>query len=395
MVIVKIVAFGLLILIGLVVVAFIYSRWRGPIPVPAVIVERLMNWEPIQSARFEGSGRLLVFAEADDLIPTGAAVEKRPPFESRILGGKRALMVYLPPGYDDQRAEAYPVIFALHGFGNRSVFWVDFLLSAIDTAIAQGEMPAAVMVMPDFSLSGNGKTPPGLPTDGRAGSWYVNSRLGRFQDHFFEEIVPFVRRSWHVTTDPERTALMGSSMGGFATLYYGLRFPGFARNFLALYPCADLRYSIGGYRLAAYDPAAYRPIDTDKPSRVMYTGVLGGLISPTEDFFLYPVFGGETVAGTAWGNKTAVWERLRAVNPVDLLRDQNPDLTGSRYFIVVGDRDEFRFDSHVPVLKPLLVAAGAEVSPSNPIVPGMRHDKEYVPESVKQAMVRWLARQLK
>ncbi len=374
---------------------FAFTRLSGPFPLPLWLVYRLMVWQAYSEMQWNGKGTLLVHMQPDDLVPRGENVRLLPPFKSALLEGPRALLVYLPPAYDKNRAKPYPVIYAFHGFGDRPNSFVVALLPYIEKAILAKTMPASVVVMPDFSLTGNGKTPAGYPTDGRAGSWYINSNLGRFEDHFFREIVPFAQTSFRISTSPGATAIIGSSMGGFGALYYSITHPAFAHHVAAVYPAADLRYGVGGSRLADYDPALYAPIERDDPARVMMDGELAGTLGVGEEFFYYPVFDSDRVPGPVWKDDRPVWERLRDVNPADILASRRIDLRGIEYYIFAGDRDQFNFDAHLPLVLPLLEKAGARVKPERTIIPGMRHgwwqkeDNEH-----KQALLRWLAERL-
>jgi acetyl esterase/lipase len=182
-------------------------------------------------------------------------------------------------------------------------------------------------------------------------------------------------------------------MGGFGVLYYGITNPAFSKIAACIYPAADLRYGVGGDKLADYDPAAYAPLDTDDIDRVVNASNLGGLAAITERWLYYPVFDSDAAAGPVWKEDLPVWRRLMAVSPADLLRDGGIDLAGARFFILAGDRDDFNIDSQVRVAVPLLGKAGAGVYPEQWVIPGGRHHFDSIMPRMDE-LVKWIGNQL-
>jgi len=150
-------------------------------------------------------------------------VEMRP-FESAALRGNpagdphvREVPVYLPPGWDAPGAR-FPVIFVLAGFTGRGHGylethpWREGIVPRFDRAVAAGESPAAILVLPDaFTCLG--------------GSQYVNSSwLGNYADHVALELVEFADA--HYPTRPGRRAVVGKSSGGFGALHLAMHYPG-------------------------------------------------------------------------------------------------------------------------------------------------------------------------
>ncbi len=387
---VKILAGLIVLLILLTTALFIYTRFAGPVALPLALVYKLAEWESHKDILWEGRGTVIAYMDKSDLVPGGDRVTVKPPFRSDILEGDRALLVYLPEGYDEKRKRPYPVLFALHGFGDRCNNWVASLLPVLEKAIEAGTMPPVVVIMPDFSLTGNGTDRDSLPATGKSGSWYVNSNLGRYEDHFFEEIVPFARKNFNVRRDRAGTALYGNSMGGYGAVFYSMKRPGFARIVGALYPMLDLRYAVNGKRLAEYDPARYEPITTDKPKRVVMDGGIMGMLGVGEDFFFYPVFA-DVGPENLWHDDTPLWERMKSVNPADMLRSGGPDLSGIRYYMIAGGSDEFNFEDHLKLVRPMLEDAGAKVFPEDYIIPGMKHGWWQKENNIhKKQIVEWL-----
>src|SRR5262249_54574787 len=54
-----------------------------------------------------------------------------------------------------------------------------------------------------------------------------------FADFLAKEVVPWMRQKYHVTSDPSQTVVAGSSYGGLAATYAGLRHPEVFGNVLS------------------------------------------------------------------------------------------------------------------------------------------------------------------
>jgi enterochelin esterase-like enzyme len=106
--------------------------------------------------------------------------------------------VYEPPGWD--RRTPLPLVVLLHGAGDdETAADRAAVTDRFDAAIAQGRLPAFLMVAPDGDR--------GLWMD-----WYDGSH--RFKSWVLDEVVPAVRRSHPVIAGPAGLHLIGVSMGG-------------------------------------------------------------------------------------------------------------------------------------------------------------------------------------
>ena len=368
-----------------------YAWIRRPLPLPTAVINKGTPWESKKPV-YEGKGTLVAFMGNDTLRPEGSSVRFEEPLHSSLLKKDRSLLVYLPPGYQD-KGPAYPVLFALHGYSSRPQTWATLLIGPLERAIAAGIVPPIVVVMPDLSISGNGTDDPSTWFDDRSGNFCINSNLGRFEDHFFEEIAPFVFSTFNVRTDPRGVVMMGSSMGGYGTLYYAIRHPSFSHLLVLIYPSADLRYGVRGNKLADFDPAGYALIATDDPARIVNGAALGGVFGVTEQWLYYPVLDSDKSPGEVWTEDRPVWERLSESNPVELLDAGEVDLSGQRYYILVGSADDFNFDAHIPLIVPRLAAHGAQVFPAAQVVPGGRHRPALILAHLDEILA-WVAENL-
>src|ERR1700688_4515118 len=80
--------------------------------------------------------------------------------EGNLLGDSpdRDVFVYLPPSYQSNKNQRYPVVYLLHGYGLNAERWVPFIgLPALaDKDIAAGSAKEMIMVSPDAFNKYNG-----------------------------------------------------------------------------------------------------------------------------------------------------------------------------------------------------------------------------------------------
>jgi len=125
---------------------------------------------------------------------------------------ERPVWVYLPPGYDDEPARAYPSVYVIQGYTghvtmwrNRSAYRQPFPETA-DALFAGGQAPPAIVVYVDAWTA-------------YGGSQFVDSPgTGRYHSYLCEEIVPWVDGRYRTVADPGHRAIMGKSSGGFGAM---------------------------------------------------------------------------------------------------------------------------------------------------------------------------------
>lgn len=147
-------------------------------------------------------------------------------FRSRHLERPRDVVVYLPPGYDEERGRRYPVVYWHDGqnlFDPETAFvpgqhWR--LGEMADMLIDEGRVTPLVMV--GVYHTGQARVHEYTPTkDARLGGG-----LGRAYGRLLvEDLKPFIDRTYRTDPGRESTGLGGSSLGGLSTMYLGLRHP--------------------------------------------------------------------------------------------------------------------------------------------------------------------------
>ena len=131
-------------------------------------------------------------------------------FESNKLGRKVSYSIYLPSDYNTSKRN-YPVLYLLHGYTDNETNWIQMgqMKTIADRAIANEEVPM-IIVMPDAW-----------------DTWYINQYDGKvpYEDMFFEELIPYMEKTYRIRSDKESRAIAGLSMGGYGSFLYSLHHP--------------------------------------------------------------------------------------------------------------------------------------------------------------------------
>jgi len=132
---------------------------------------------------------------------------------SKILKMDRKFAIYLPPDYETSQ-RSYPVLYLLHGGGDDQTGWVQFgeVQWIADKAIREGTATPMIIVMPDANTGQRG---------------YFNDIKGewRYEDFFFQELMPYVEKTYRIKGEKRYRAVAGLSMGGGGTFMYALHHP--------------------------------------------------------------------------------------------------------------------------------------------------------------------------
>jgi enterochelin esterase-like enzyme len=157
---------------------------------------------------------------------SGSRLQKYEKMRSRLLRNERDVIVYLPPGYDDQPQRHFPVLYLQDGqnlFDPETSFIKGMYWRVGETAdqlIGAGAIQPLIVV----GIYNRGKqrineyTPVRMPRLG-------GGRAIKYTRMLREELIPFIASQHRVLPGPENTGLGGSSLGGLFTLYAGLSFP--------------------------------------------------------------------------------------------------------------------------------------------------------------------------
>jgi len=145
-------------------------------------------------------------------VPHGEIRSRR--YFSKVTGSWRRLMVYTPPGYDEEPGRRYPALYIQHGGGEDETGWAiqgrtDLIL---DNLIAADRAEPMLVVMANGNYRGPDRTSRG----------YTDPAMKAFADELLNAVVPFVEAHYRVIPEARGRALAGLSMGGGQTFFVGL-----------------------------------------------------------------------------------------------------------------------------------------------------------------------------
>jgi len=145
--------------------------------------------------------------------------------QSKILNKEVRFTIYLPFDYETSN-RYYPVVYLLHGYSDNDMGWLQFGEANMiaDEGIANREIPAMILVMPDGGVS-----------------WYVNNydNSVRYEDFFYQEFIPYIESHYRIRAEKRYRGIAGLSMGGYGTLVNAFKHPDMF--------CACAAYSVGAF----------------------------------------------------------------------------------------------------------------------------------------------------
>jgi len=153
-------------------------------------------------------------------VPHGQAREVW--YNSKVTGSWRHALVYLPPNYDTQTKQRYPVLYLQHGGGEDETGWIrqgraNFIL---DNLIAEGKCKPMIVVMAYGYARRAGQSTPAL-TGPPAGSpermRAMQEMTSAFEDDVTQALIPYIDKTFRTMADRDHRAMAGLSMGGMQT----------------------------------------------------------------------------------------------------------------------------------------------------------------------------------
>lgn len=133
---------------------------------------------------------------------------------------ERRMSVYLPPDYNEDVSKRYPVLYLLHGTGGDELAWLDMgrMAQIMDNMIAEGKAKPMIVVMPNGIADQDAAPGYSKYTDSKASHSNMSSWMGKTENAFSREVMPFVESHFRTIADKEHRAIAGLSMGGLHTI---------------------------------------------------------------------------------------------------------------------------------------------------------------------------------
>ena len=148
-----------------------------------------------------------LFAFAFCATATASTITTRE-FDSPTLQRQWSYVAYLPTDYD-RTDTRYPVLYLLHGNGQKAYDWVasGHIQQTADRLIASGEMPPAIIVIPEAGTT-----------------WYVD-RKERMETAVMQDLLPEIQQRFRTIEKREGRVIAGLSMGGYGAARFALKYP--------------------------------------------------------------------------------------------------------------------------------------------------------------------------
>lgn len=145
-------------------------------------------------------------------------------FRSEVLDREVKYSVVLPKSFDGTKT--FPVLYMLHGAGGSNNDWLNGGNIASHTGSVKNEM---IIVSPQGSFEG-------------FDAFYIDGYKGKginYETFFFTEFMPAIDAMYKGNG---QHGISGLSMGGFGSLYYGLKYPD---KFSGIYACSPAIFMEG------------------------------------------------------------------------------------------------------------------------------------------------------
>jgi pimeloyl-ACP methyl ester carboxylesterase len=244
---------------------------------------------------------------------------------SAALQTKRDVYVYVPPGYDP--AKQYPGLLFLHGIGQDETAFLK-LVPYFDEAIRCGRLPPVIVAAPDGSIYGK-------PALFNAGSFYINSKAGRFEDYIIQDVWGFVTASFPIRPERHAHILCGASMGGFGAYNLGIKYRDCFGIVAGFYAPINPRYVDCHQRyFTNFDPNCFAFRERLYPHQAVAR--IGPLVI-RQRRFIDPIYGRGPIA----------LAQIAAENPAEMLTTYDVKPGDLEMWVGYGALDEFNIDAQV------------------------------------------------
>ena len=270
----------------------------------------------------------LLFFVRFPLIAATARIECNS-LPGKILAHPVNYCMVLPPSYDADKTNKFPILYFFHGLGdNEQMFIHGGAFNLVQDLWERGQIGEFLIATPNADAT-----------------FYINSRDGkiRYEDFLVQEFLPGIEARYRVAPGRENRGVAGVSMGGYGALHLAFRHP---KLFSAV--------------------SAHSPAIIDKLPAFTTPAPAGGVRS--------------RVLGATFGSPPdpAFWDRN---SPLTLARTMN--LSGLKIYFDCGDQDDFGFESGAAALNKLLDSR--HIPHQAHIYPG-RHDWQYFAERLPASL---------
>jgi enterochelin esterase-like enzyme len=156
--------------------------------------------------------------ETPSVVPGTPLSYKIETYDSKTMGGKRTYGVALPPDYDLNLTQRYPVIFLLHGGHGSPTSWFNKkqgdALETLQRLYGAGKLPPSIIITPDGN-DRRGSSPYWDPQ-------YIDGPNGKVVTAVGDELVKVIQDRYRTLPTPDYWAIGGLSSGAWGATNVGL-----------------------------------------------------------------------------------------------------------------------------------------------------------------------------
>ncbi|MFI6734210.1 alpha/beta hydrolase [Nonomuraea sp. NPDC050451] len=278
---------------------------------------------------------------------------------------ERPIMVYVPPGYDDDPSRRYPSIYVLLGYTGHVAMWLNRAPfrqpypELADAVFASGEALPAIVVYVDAWTS-------------LGGSQFLDSPgTGRYHSYLRDEVVPWVDARYRTIADRDHRAVTGKSSGGYGAMVTAMLAPD-VFGALATH-AGDALFEVSARR--SFPEVARRLRDMYDGSYDTFLADFRGRLAGTKEgdlelleMYAYSAAYSADLDGTVrvpFDDTGAivpqVWERWLSCDPVLMAPRHAEALRSMRaIWVDAGSRDEYFLDFGAVAFRRALEEAGVK-----------------------------------
>ena len=140
-----------------------------------------------------------------------------------VQGTTGSLVIYTPPGYDNNPSKKYPVFYLISGTTDTEETWfkVGKTNLILDNLIAEGKATPMIIVMPYGNIAArvaeqNGNSKPADPIGRESADAMI--RMKSFADDLTNNVITYVDKNYRTIPNKDNRAIGGFSRGGGQTL---------------------------------------------------------------------------------------------------------------------------------------------------------------------------------
>jgi predicted alpha/beta superfamily hydrolase len=160
-------------------------------------------------------------------------IKRHPAFPSKVLGNRRDVLVYLPPGYSRLSRQRYPVLYLHDG---QNVFDAATSFAGVEWGVDETaqrlirQKLIEPLIIVAIANMGEDRIHEYAPTPGVIEVKEKRKKRSRglarvYGQFLIEELKPYIDRKYRTKREAEFTGIGGSSLGGLVTLAIGILFP--------------------------------------------------------------------------------------------------------------------------------------------------------------------------